>query len=193
MRDRVLDAAEQLVQERGLTAVSFQQLADAVGLSKPTIFHHFKNKEELAQALVERCQSKYGVEYGAIIDDDAPAPQKLRRIAASFEEGLEQKRLCLLSSLGQSTPTLSDAVQDDLRLSATRAIDRFARVFEQGQRDGSLRFEGTPPDAAAAFLALLQGLQVLARAKRDHNLFRRAVASYIASLPSGAGTEPHQS
>lgn len=182
MRERVLDAAEEMVQERGLTAVSFQQLADAVGLSKPSVFHHFANKEALAIALVDRCQTKYGAEYGAVIDADLPAPEKLRRIAGIFETGLRENRLCLLSALGQSAPTLTDAVQDDLRLSVSQTIDRYARVFEQGEREGSLQFEGSPGDAAAAFLALLEGLQVLARAKRDHEMFRRAARSYVESI-----------
>ena len=182
MRERLLDAAEEMVQERGLSAVSFQQLANAVGLSKPSVFHHFPTKEALASALVERCQTKYGPEYAAIIDDDLPAPEKLRTVAAVFAQGLRDNRLCLLSSLGQSAPTLSDTVRDDLRLSVTRTIDRFARVFEQGAREESLAFEGAPTDAAAAFLALLEGLQVLARAKRDVELFTNAAMSYIASV-----------
>ena len=182
MRDRVLEAAEQMVQERGLSAVSFQQLADAVGLSKPSVFHHFPNKESLAAALVERCQTKYGAEYGEVIDADLPAPAKLRRIAGIFEQGLRDNRLCLLNALGQSAPMLADQVQTDLRLSVTQSIDRYARVFEQGRRDGTLRFEGSATDAAASFLALLEGLQVLARAKRDTDLFGRAALSYVQSI-----------
>lgn len=182
MRERVLDAAEEMVQERGLAAVSFQQLADAVGLSKASVFHHFPSKESVAEALVDRCQTKYGVAYGAIIDSDLAAPEKLAEIAKVFEKGLKTNRLCLLNSLGQSVSTLSESVQADLRLSASRAIDRYARVFEQGRRDGTLVFEGTPNDAAAAFLALLEGLQVLARAKRDESMFMKAAMSYIASI-----------
>ncbi|MEM1331431.1 MAG: TetR/AcrR family transcriptional regulator [Planctomycetota bacterium] len=182
MRERVLDAAEKMVQERGLNAVSFQQLADAVGLSKPSVFHHFANKEALAIALVDRCQSKYGIEYGDVIDSESSAPDKLRQIAAIFDRGLRSNRLCLLASLGQSAVTMGDVVQEDLRLSVTRSIDRYSRVFEQGRREGSLRFEGEPADAAATFLALLEGLQVLARSKRDFDLFSRASTSYIDSV-----------
>lgn len=182
MRERLLEAAEAMVQDRGLSAVSFQQLADAVGLSKPSVFHHFATKEALAKALVERCQTKYGAEYGRVIDADLPAPEKLRGIADVFERGLRDNRLCLLNALGQSAMTLSDAVRDDLRLSVTQSIDRYARVFEQGRREGTLLVEASPPDAAAAFLALLEGLQVLARAKRDHALFARAMRSYIDAV-----------
>lgn len=171
-----------MVQERGLSAVSFQHLADAVGLSKPSIFHHFKNKEELAGALVERCQVKYGAEYGGVIDADLNAPLKLHRIAGIFERGLRDDRLCLLNALSQSLPMLTTAVRDDLRLSVSQSIDRYSRVFEQGQREGSLRFEGSPSDAAAAFLAMAEGLQVLARARRDLGMFSRAASSYIDSI-----------
>ncbi|MEO1128816.1 MAG: helix-turn-helix domain-containing protein [Planctomycetota bacterium] len=182
MRERVLDAAERMVQERGLGAVSFQQLADAVGLSKPSIFHHFANKEALARALVARCQTKYGPEYGEVVEADLAAPDKLRGIAAIFENGLRDNRLCLLGALGQSAPMLSEAVQKDLQHSVARSIERYAEVFEQGTREQSLRFEGTASDAAAAFLALLEGLQVLARARGDHALFGRAAQSYIESI-----------
>jgi len=182
MREQVLDAAEEMVQERGLAAVSFQQLANAVGLSKASVFHHFPNKEAVAAALVDRCQTKYGAAYGAVIDAELPAPEKLIKIAEIFEQGLKDNRLCLLNSLGQSVSTLTKAVQADLRLSASRAIDRYAKVFEQGLREGSLSFEGEPADAAAAFLALLEGLQVLARAKRDRPMYMKAAMSYIASI-----------
>ncbi|MHA7811968.1 MAG: TetR/AcrR family transcriptional regulator [Phycisphaerales bacterium] len=182
MRDRILQAAEEMVQQRGLNGVSFAQLAKAVGLSKPSVFHHFPNKEALAKALVQLCQDKYGAEYGGIIDSDATAPEKLQRIADSFEQGLRVDRLCLLGMIGQGLGDLSSEVQDDLRLSATRSIDRFSQVFEQGRRDGSLSYEGTSEAAGAAFLAMLEGLQVLARSKRDPDMFTRAAKGYINSL-----------
>ena len=184
MREQLLDAAEKMVQERGLNAVSFQQLADAVGLSKSSVFHHFSNKEALAKALVDRCQTKYGVAYAAVIDSEAPAPEKLQAIADIFEEGLRCDRLCLLASIGNSVATLPDGVQLDLKAAATAAIERYARVFEQGRADGSLTYEGEPMDAATAFLAMLEGLQILARARRDLDSFGRAAQHSNARLTS---------
>ena len=68
MREQILDAAEQLVQTRGLSAVSFQELADAVGLRKPSLFHHIKNKDELGRLLIQRCGTKHGPRYVAVIE-----------------------------------------------------------------------------------------------------------------------------
>lgn len=182
MRERLLDAAERLVQDRGLNAVSFQQLADAVGLSKPSVFHHFPSREALAQALVRRCHDEYGAAYDQVIGLDSPAPVKLAQMAALSAEGLRNDRLCLLAALGNSVATLAPSVRDDLRLTTSATIDRLTRVFEQGRREGSLRYEGSPADAAAAFLAMLQGLQVLARAKREPELLLRAATAAIESL-----------
>lgn len=182
MREQILDAAEVMVQDRGLNAVSFQHLADAVGLSKPSVFHHFRNKEVLAKALVDRCQTKYGTEYLEVIAKEISAPEKLQAIADLFEEGLKDGRLCLLGTLSNSVTTLSEPVSEELRLGIEATVARFARVFEQGRQEGSLRFEGSPEDASAAFLAMIEGLQVLARARGNADMFTRAASGYIQSF-----------
>ncbi len=92
MREKLLDAAEALVQSRGLNGVTFQDLADAVGLRKPSVFHHIRNKEELASALIERCSSKHGPQYASVVESHLSAPEKLRRVADIFEKGLKKGR-----------------------------------------------------------------------------------------------------
>lgn len=46
-RDRVLNAAYGLFLQNGLTAVSMQQIADEAGITKATLYHHFKDKQDL--------------------------------------------------------------------------------------------------------------------------------------------------
>lgn len=184
MRDRILEKAEQMVQDRGIDAVSFQDLADAVGLSKASVFHHFKNREALAQALIEQCRTAYGAVYDEIVGRDISAPDKLRAIAEMFEQTTEKGRICLLGALGSSVATLPSSAQQNLRLSVATTVDRFTRVFEQGRREGSLEFEGTPEQGATGFLALLQGLQMLTRARGDQAVFAGAAESYIETILS---------
>jgi len=182
MREKILDCAEAIVQNKGLEAVSFQQLADAVGLSKASVFHHFRNSEALALALVGRCRSKYGEEYAAIAGKKLTAPKKLREVAASFEDGLRQDRLCLLAALGSSQPTLTESIREELKETAKAAGRTLERIYDQGREEGSLKFAGSSEDAARGFLALLQGLQQLARYSNDLDLFSPSVESYLTSL-----------
>jgi AcrR family transcriptional regulator len=53
-RERVLDAAESAVLEKGFAATSIEELIAAVGITKSGFFYHFKDKGELAKALLVR-------------------------------------------------------------------------------------------------------------------------------------------
>jgi AcrR family transcriptional regulator len=51
-RDRILAHARTLFIERGFTDVSMREIADAAGLRKASIYHHFRDKEALFTAIV---------------------------------------------------------------------------------------------------------------------------------------------
>ena len=51
-RERILDAAEAAVLEKGFAATSIEELIAAVGITKSGFFYHFKDKGELAKALL---------------------------------------------------------------------------------------------------------------------------------------------
>jgi len=53
-RDKILDAAEALFARRGFSAVGMREVAEAAGLGKSSLFHHFKGKAELYAAVVGR-------------------------------------------------------------------------------------------------------------------------------------------
>ncbi|MEZ4562895.1 MAG: helix-turn-helix domain-containing protein [Thermomicrobiales bacterium] len=51
-RARILQVARAAFVERGYAAVSMQELADAAGLTKAAIYYHFRDKQELFEAVV---------------------------------------------------------------------------------------------------------------------------------------------
>jgi AcrR family transcriptional regulator len=53
-QNRVLDAALSLIGEHGVGGTSLQMIADAIGLRKGAVYHHFKTKEEIVIALLDR-------------------------------------------------------------------------------------------------------------------------------------------
>ncbi len=46
-RDKILDVAEVLFARRGYAGVGMREVADAVGLRKSSLFHHFRSKSQL--------------------------------------------------------------------------------------------------------------------------------------------------
>ena len=53
-RDRILDVAEAAILEKGFAATSIDELIATVGITKNGFFYHFKDKSELAKALLVR-------------------------------------------------------------------------------------------------------------------------------------------
>jgi TetR/AcrR family acrAB operon transcriptional repressor len=53
-RTRILDAAMLVFRRQGFRRSSIEQAADAAGLTRQALYHHFKSKEELFRAVIER-------------------------------------------------------------------------------------------------------------------------------------------
>lgn len=53
-KDRIVEAADQLFYERGFEAASFADIATQVGISRGNFYHHFKTKDDILDAVIER-------------------------------------------------------------------------------------------------------------------------------------------
>ncbi|MCO4744869.1 MAG: TetR/AcrR family transcriptional regulator [Proteobacteria bacterium] len=56
-RERVLHEAMRLFADRGFSATSIQAIADAAGMAKPSLLHHFPSKDALRRAVVDELLS----------------------------------------------------------------------------------------------------------------------------------------
>ncbi|MEM7409089.1 MAG: TetR/AcrR family transcriptional regulator [Myxococcota bacterium] len=57
-REKILDVAESLFARRGFAAVGLREVAEVSGLSKSSLFHHFKNKDQLYAEVLIRVLSQ---------------------------------------------------------------------------------------------------------------------------------------
>jgi AcrR family transcriptional regulator len=53
LRQTMLDVAAKLFAERGFAGTNLQDVADALGISRPALYYYFPNKEEILASLVE--------------------------------------------------------------------------------------------------------------------------------------------
>jgi AcrR family transcriptional regulator len=71
-RDRLVDCALSLFSERGTTAVSMRELADAAGVTVPGLYYHFASKAELIQAVYQA--RGMGRSIDELAPDELPRP-----------------------------------------------------------------------------------------------------------------------
>jgi AcrR family transcriptional regulator len=63
----ILEAAERLCATHGIEAMTVRDLAAAVGVTLPVIYHHFGSRANLIRALVIHRFSEVGLEYGQLV------------------------------------------------------------------------------------------------------------------------------
>jgi TetR/AcrR family transcriptional repressor of nem operon len=69
--DQILDLAEMLIQTRGYSAFSYQDISDALGITKASIHYHFASKADLGIAVVDRYVDRFGAALVAIAEDQS--------------------------------------------------------------------------------------------------------------------------
>ncbi|MBP7567420.1 MAG: TetR family transcriptional regulator [Burkholderiaceae bacterium] len=86
-RHRLLDAAEQLFQAKGVSRTSLSDIATAAGTTRGAIYWHFKDKADLFNAMMDRVTLPLE-ESAKRVDDEAQDP--LENIRASMTSALQQ-------------------------------------------------------------------------------------------------------
>src|SRR5882672_4363051 len=104
-RTRILDAAMLVFRRHGFRRSSIEQAADAAGLTRQALYHHFKSKEALFRAVIERvyetalaaqiaaagAAEKAGGGLADILNAEVTA--RLRHMLASFDGSLHIEEL----------------------------------------------------------------------------------------------------
>jgi len=87
-RDRILDVAEELFAQRGYTGVGLREVADAAGLGKSSLFHHFRGKAELYSEVLARGLARVDERVQPAIMLDGSAADRLMKLIDAFIDAL---------------------------------------------------------------------------------------------------------
>jgi AcrR family transcriptional regulator len=74
--EQILSVAANLIATNGHDGASFQDIADKVGLHKSSLFHYFKNKEELLLGILEKPIEEVSKNLEVIIADSKLSPEE---------------------------------------------------------------------------------------------------------------------
>lgn len=91
--EQILDAAEQVLRRYGPAKTTVVDVARALDVSHGSIYRHFPSKAALRDAVAARWLHRVSKPLRAIVDEEVPAPQKLRKW---FDALLATKRAKIL-------------------------------------------------------------------------------------------------
>ncbi|WP_058046021.1 TetR/AcrR family transcriptional regulator [Streptomyces roseifaciens] len=166
--ERAVDAALEAFWTAGYEATSTQDLCDATGLGRSSIYNTFKSKHDLFRRALLRYMERKNGNIDAVLESAMPAREKIRALLGVIveEEGLhaEDRRGCLVVNtcieLGSRDPEVAGVLERDYR----RRFEALKAAIEAGQRDGDIDRAKDAGALAHFVIAAIGGMRVSARA-----------------------------
>lgn len=187
----IVGAAILLFQEKGYHATSMQDIADAVGLQKGSLYHYISSKEDLLMIIVKEAVDTYSDRLSVIAGSDLPPRDK-------FAQAVRQHLMGIANNLGMLTIFLREvhALTPEQQAMVRRETDRYNRVIEgifaEGVAQGAFR-QLDPRLACRAVLGSCNWFYRWYRADGPRSLeeladfFVDVLFSGIDASPAGAG------
>lgn len=152
----IIQVASEVLIEKGYYEASMDEIAARVGISKGTLYLHFKSKEDLIFVLIEQETTQFLTLIDAIIDEPLSAYERLDRILLETYRSIHGGRQLLfaLRSIGLTGGTIKDRLEEKLNMAGL--MERLAALFEEGKKQGE--FDPTTPTSilVSLFLALME-------------------------------------
>ncbi|MFY0630861.1 MAG: TetR/AcrR family transcriptional regulator [Flavobacteriaceae bacterium] len=157
-RDQVLENVIQLFHEKGYSATSMQDLVDATGLNRSSIYNSFGNKKELYQESLKKYRATAHKYIQKVLIHSNDPKDSIRRIFSTSPE--TKNNGCLLSNC-----TTEMANQDrEIRSFLVNNLEHMQGIFEElvakGQSDGSINTLKSAKVYAMYLFTSLQGLRI---------------------------------
>lgn len=158
-RDDLLDASERRMRAGGYHAVSFRDIADDLGIKSASVHYHFRQKEDLGVAAVERYSARFflGIEV-LLLDGLRP----LEAFAQAYRNAYQaEKSGCLCGMLGAESQGLPARVAEAVKVFLDQNIDWVVDALPEDIPEDAKR------QAAVQVVASLQGAMMLAVSLND--------------------------
>lgn len=184
--EEALSAALQVFWRRGYDGASLAELTEAMGITKPSLYACFGNKEALfrkALDLYERDKLCY-VKSALEAPTAKSVAERLLRGSLKIQTGADDPQGCMgvISSVGGTAH--AECIRDEIlarRASSDRAlVERFERADDEGDLP-----EGIEPQSLACYLTtVMQGMAVQAGAGVPRERLEQLVDTTLMMWPS---------
>ncbi|HEY9094213.1 MAG TPA: TetR/AcrR family transcriptional regulator [Hydrogenophaga sp.] len=172
-RERIVSAADALFYASGYDHTSFATIADAVGLSRGNFYHHFKSKDEILSAVIDRRTAQTRAMLDAWAASAASPRERLVRFADMMvmNSAAIRRHGCPVGTLCAELAKLEHP--------ALPQAGGLFQLFRQWLAEQMRALNFSPSEAdrhAMHLLARSQGIAVLANAFDDNDFILEEVA-----------------
>jgi len=171
--DDILACARKLIIAGGYNGFSYADVAEIVGIRKPSIHHHFASKVDLVRTLVSRYREEAQAGLAALERNVTDPADQLKSYVSFWEACIKDATapFCVCALLASELPILPEDVALEVRAHFKSLAAWLTSVMERGKRQGRLQLSATARVEAEGFMATIHGAMLSARAYGDPRMF----------------------
>jgi AcrR family transcriptional regulator len=187
-RQRIVELAAPVFNQRGYVGASMRDLVDATGLEKGGIYNHFGSKEQLALEAYDHAMSLVTDALARSQKPGDDAVQRLQAMARSFAKSARNPVIdggCPIMNTAIEADDTHPDLRDRARESMTLWHRLIGRIVKDGIAAGTLRPDVDPYELASVLTSSLEGGLMLARLYDDPAHMDRVIAhvsTYVETL-----------
>lgn len=180
-RQRILDAAAQIIGKKGFAAVGLNEVLSMAKVPKGSFYHYFSSKDAFGQALLEAYFRTYLAEMDLLFQ--SATQTQTQKLMTYWQRWLDSQTRhddfgrCLVVKLAAEVADLSEPMRLELDLGTTSIIRRLAAALSLGLEDGSFRLSEAPERVALSLYQTWLGASVMAKITRTTAPFDEAMSA----------------
>ena len=152
--DRILDAAIEVIAEKGLARTRISDIASRAGVADGTIYLYFKNKNHILRSAIDSAFAQFSARVSVALSSAHSPVEQLAIIALLHLQTLSSRRsfaVILQTEVRQSARFIAEFTHDAL----SSYINLVRDVIRRGQADGVIRRQISDRVAALCFFGAL--------------------------------------
>ena len=172
-RSRLLDAAQELLWERGYAATSPKDILSRANAGQGSMYHHFSGKQDLAVVALEASATAMKQDAEALLRGEGTATE---RLVAYLERQRDSLRGCRMGRMTYDADVLATReLLTPVAETLAWLVETIGSVISEGIDTGEFPRGTNAHCLASMVVATVQGGYVLARAQQDPAEFDAAV------------------
>lgn len=190
-RDRIIDAATELISRHGVAGINTDQVRELAAVSGSQLYHYFANKQELIRAVITR-QADAAITAGVLPQVGSLDSFEALRAwadAAIVRQGVNDGRGdCSLGTLAGELTSSDELTQAEISHGFLRWKELLHRGLSAIQDHGDLRPDADIDELAYALLAALQGGALLSQSLQNNAPLQASMNAALAYIQAFAST-----
>ncbi|SEB38334.1 transcriptional regulator, TetR family [Tenacibaculum sp. MAR_2009_124] len=178
-KEQVINQAREVFHSKSYNATSMQDLVDATGLNRSSIYNSFGSKHELYLACLKSYQSDSRCKIESIIHADTCSLKVLENI---FSMNMNNSKGCLINNCTSEMANQDDIIRKFLTNNQKGMTGLFQQIVQLGQEQGAINSNKSAREYALYLLATFQGLSMANILENDRKEIESIITTTLSVL-----------